>query len=254
MTAKIISLDEYRQKLEGLETRTEWGDFQPIFILTKLGTAKEHKNYIAAKQRSDVVAAYELVKDIIPNDKITELAALIADESPIIVPVHAMEEFGTNKLPIAAAAYLGAKLNLEVWEHIIQANKPQRTDKGAFYRLSQYPFFDGLVEAGKTYIIFDDTLSTGGTFASLKGYIENKGGHVLLGVALTGHEPAAKISITQKMYNSLIQKHGDELNEWWKVEIGFGLDKLTQGEAGHLLKAPSIDEIRSRIAESRPET
>ncbi len=102
-------------------------------------------------------------------------------------------------------------------------------------------------------MIVDDTLSMGGTFASLRGYIENKGGHVILAIALTGHPSAASINIKEPMLRAISQKHGEDLNDWWKTEIGFGLDKLTQGEAGHIKKAPSIDEIRSRIFAERPE-
>ena len=130
---------------------------------------------------------------------------------------------------------------------------PQRTDKGAFYRLSQYPFFDGDVQQERNYVILDDTLSMGGTLASLRGYIENKGGHVILAVALTGHDGAASLNIKEAMLKAIQNKHGDELDEWWKSEVGFGVDKLTQGEAGHLKKAPSVEEIRNRILADRPE-
>lgn len=167
--------------------------------------------------------------------------------------MNAIEEFGTNKIPAALAYYLSATLKLELCGDIVQANKPQRTDKGAFYRLSQYPFFDGDVQQGGNYVISNDTLSMGGTLTSLRGYIENKGGHVILAVALTGHEGAASLNIKEAMLKAIQNKHGDELDEWWKSEVGFGVDKLTQGEAGHLKKAPSVEEIRNRILADRPE-
>lgn len=93
----------------------------------------------------------------------------------------------------------------------------------------------------------------GGTLASLRGYIENKGGQVILAVALTGFDGAASLKISDAMLTAIQNKHGEQLNEWWKSEVGFGVDKLTQGEAGHLKKAPSIEEIRNRILEDRPE-
>lgn len=107
-------------------------------------------------------------------------------------------------------------------------------------------------QKGRNYAILDDTLSMGGTLASLRGYIENKGGNVILAIALTGRDGAASLNIKEAMLTAILNKHGDELDEWWKTEIGFGVDKLTQGEAGHLKKAPSIEEIRNRITANRP--
>jgi hypothetical protein len=60
-------------------------------------------------------------------------------------------------------------------------------------------------------------------------------------------------TISDKMLKALFDKHGEALDEWWKSEIGFGIDKLTQGEAGHLKATPTIDEIRNRIAQGRLE-
>lgn len=118
--------------------------------------------------------------------------------------------------------------------------------------MSQYPIFTGKVLSKQQYIIADDTLAMGGTLASLRGFIENNGGNVILSVALTGHSGAASLNIKEEMLRAIYNKHGEELNEWWKTEIGFGIDKLTQGEAGHIKKAPNVEEIRNRIAKNRP--
>jgi hypothetical protein len=255
MPSKIVSLAEYRERIQKLETRVAWNHFPPVFIFCPLGTAKNHSDYDEAKKNGNNEAAYKLVKDIVPLTKLSELKEVIGESTPLILPVHAIEEFGTNKIPAAFAYYLSVKLKCDLCSDIVQANKPQRTDKGAFYRLSQYPFFDGDVQKGSDYVILDDTLSMGGTLASLRGYIENKGGNVLLAVALTGHDGAALLNIKEAMLNKLRSKHGDELDEldeWWKQEVGFGVDKLTQGEAGHLKKA-SFEEIRNRILEDRPQ-
>ncbi|EXJ11930.1 adenine phosphoribosyltransferase [Nitrincola nitratireducens] len=253
MPSKVVSLAEYRERLSKEETRVAWLDFPSVFIFCPLGSAKKHERYDDAKKSGNNGAALQLVKDIVPQEKIEELRAIVQGSDALILPVHAIEEFGTNKIPAALAYYLAVNLQLELCGDIVQANKPQRTDKGAYYRLSQYPFFDGNVQQGRNYVILDDTLSMGGTLASLRGYIENKGGRVILAVALTGHDGAASLNIKEAMLKAIRNKHGDELDEWWKSEVGFGVDKLTQGEAGHLKKASSIDEIRSRILAHRPE-
>jgi hypothetical protein len=45
--------------------------------------------------------------------------------------------------------------------------------------------------------------------------------------------------------------HGAAMDEYWKQEFGYGIDQLTQGEAGHLKNAQSVDAIRDRIAAAR---
>ena len=41
------------------------------------------------------------------------------------------------------------------------------------------------------------------------------------------------------------------MDEYWKQEFGYGIDRLTQGEAGHLKAAQSVDAIRDRITAAR---
>ncbi|WP_290492531.1 hypothetical protein [Alcanivorax sp.] len=41
------------------------------------------------------------------------------------------------------------------------------------------------------------------------------------------------------------------MDEYWKQEFGYGIDQLTQGEAGHLKAAQSVDAIRDRITAAR---
>ena len=239
--------------MHNAETRVPWGDFPPVFIFCPLGAAKQHDSYEKAKKRSDNAAALKLVKELICQEKMQEFFEAIKGQQVSLVPVHAIEEFGTNKIPAALAYHLSHSLGLGLYNEIVQANKPQRTHKGAFYRLSQYPFFDGAVQKDTNYVILDDTLSMGGTVASLRGYIENKGGKVLFAATLTGHEAAASINIKEAMLSGIKEKHGEKLDEWWKSEVGFGVDKLTQGEAGHIKKAPTFEEVRSRIIEARSE-
>ena len=74
------------------------------------------------------------------------------------------------------------ELGLSVDTNIRQVNKVARTGKTIDHRLAFQPAFGGEVQQGKDYLIVDDTLAAGGTIASLKGYIENRGGKVVGGV------------------------------------------------------------------------
>ncbi len=236
-----------------MNTRFPWQKFPAVHIMTPLGMASKHPSYSAAKQGANLDAAFELVNDILPDEKVHELQKKLYDKKPVIVPVHAKEAEGTNKIPVAFAAILAVRLALSYNTEIVQINKPCRTGKGAYYRLANYPLFDGNVEFEQSYLILDDTLTMGGTFASLRGYIKGNGGQVIMAAALTGHPGAASINITSKILRKLQEKHGNELDIWWKEQFGFGIESLTQGEAGHLAKAPTLDAIRDRIAETRLE-
>ena len=43
------------------------------------------------------------------------------------------------------------------------------------------------------------------------------------------------------------------MNQFWQENFGYGIDKLTQSEAGHLRRAASVDEIRDRLVKARHE-
>ena len=43
------------------------------------------------------------------------------------------------------------------------------------------------------------------------------------------------------------------MNQFWQETFGYGIDQLTQSEAGHLRRAASVDEIRDRLAKARHE-
>jgi hypothetical protein len=132
----------------------------------------------------------------------------------------------------------------------VQIVKANHTNAGAYERIVRQPLFDGKVESNQDYVILDDTVAMGGTLAALKGYIESKGGHVILAVTLTGYTtPEIDIVPSQKMLKSVIDKH-TQLAEWWQNEFGFKIEYLTQGELGHLRTPSSLDDIRNRLIEA----
>lgn len=99
----------------------------------------------------------------------------------------------------------------------------------------------------------DDTLTMGGTIASLRGYIENRGGHVVGASVMTAHEGALDLAVKPKLLSAIDEKHGRSMNQYWQETFGYGIDELTQGEAGHLRSAASVDAIRKRITTARRE-
>lgn len=229
------------------EKRTDWGDFPPVISNGKLGDLKNEPEYQGSKG-GDFAQSLDLVNKLIKDETIDRIKAMIGDENPIIVPILSEEATGKNRIPQATAYILASKLGLKVDENIFQSNTVKRTDTGIYHRYVAPPKFVGEVEQGKSYLIVDDTLSVGGTVATLKGYIENQGGKVVGATVMTAFDYNVDIAIKQNMLQSLEEKQG--LNDYWAKEFGYSLDKLTQQEAGHL-KKPTLEQIQERVQEAR---
>jgi hypothetical protein len=107
--------------------------------------------------------------------------------------------------------------------------------------------FAGAVEAWP-YLLVDDTLTQGGTFAALASHIREGGGTVAGVIALTGKQYSAKIQPSAETLASLRQKHGDLENEF-RAATGYGFDSLTESEARYLARYEPADRLRDRISE-----
>lgn len=242
--------DQRRLDGERRAERAPWRDFPPVIRNGGLGSLKNEPEYAAAKG-GDSAEAVRLVNKLLKEETVRQFRAMIGDRKPVIVSVLATESAGQNKIPLAMAQALGSRLDLPVDTDIRQINKVSRTGAGIDHRLAFQPVFDGYVEAGRDYLIVDDTLAVGGTVAALRGYIENRGGHVLGAGVMTAHEGALNLPVKQAMIDSITRKHGDAMDNYWKEEFGYGIDRLTQGEAGHLRSTENVDRIRDRINDAR---
>ncbi|WP_051940839.1 LPD7 domain-containing protein [Stenoxybacter acetivorans] len=225
--------------------RSAWGDFPPVVRNSDLGELYKQPEYKAAKG-GDVIAAKQMIDRMLINKVVAEMKQMIGDRKPYLVPVLAEEVSGKNKIPLAMAHALGRELDLPVEENIRQIQKVNRTGSGIDHRFAHQPIFSGEVKPDREYIVVDDSLSVGGTIASLKGYIENRGGKVLGAAVVTAHEGALHLPVKPTMLANIERNHGNAMNQYWKSEFGYGIDKLTQAEAGHL-KKPTVEQIRERI-------
>lgn len=231
--------------------RAPWANFPSVIRNGDLKSLEREPEYPAAKS-GDSEAALHLIKKLIRTETIQEIAQLIGDQSDVrIVPIQAIEESGFNKIPLMYAEVLAHELGLEVEYDICQAQKVMRTGATADHRLAFNPAFTGPVATGARYLVVDDTLSMGGTIASLRGYIENRGGQVVGASVMTAHEGALHLAVKSEMLARIEAKHGPDMNQFWTQEFGYGIDKLTQGEAGHLRTATSVEALRTRIHAAR---
>ncbi|WP_254303028.1 PLxRFG domain-containing protein [Comamonas thiooxydans] len=226
-------------------SRTSATSMPDAIIGSTLGSASSHPDYAAAKG-GDIEAAFRLAQDIVTPDLVAKVRAAIGDTKPLIVPVAAVEASGRNKIPVAAAEVLAARLGLTTDDMIVQANRAHRTGMDGLDRIFAPVDFAGAVEA-RPYLLVDDTLTQGGTFAALASHIREGGGTVAGVIALTGKQYSAKIQPSAESLASLRQKHGDLENEF-RAATGYGFDALTESEARYLSRYEPAERLRDRIA------
>lgn len=226
-------------------SRTSATSMPDAIIGSTLGSASSHPDYAAAKG-GDIEAALRLAQDIVTPELVAKVRAAIGDTKPVVVPVAAEEATGRNRIPVAAAGVLAQRLGLSTSGAIVQANRAHRTGMDGLDRIFAPVDFAGAVEA-KPYLLVDDTLTQGGTFAALASHIREGGGTVAGVIALTGKQYSAKIQPSAETLASLRQKHGDLENEF-RAATGYGFDSLTESEARYLARYEPADRLRDRIS------
>lgn len=184
---------------------------------------------------------------------LAKIQKIIGDRAVKIVAVHANEARGRNKIPIAYAEILAANLRACADTGIVQSAIANHSNAASIYhRMVSPALFDGHVEIGTNYLIVDDTCTAGGTLANLRGYIESKGGVVVCisTLAIPTANLEYDISLASNTMARLKYRH-PKLDNVCKLEFNYGIECLTEGEAGHFHAAPSIDAIRNRLAAAR---
>lgn len=246
-------LDDMKKPTVGFEQPT--APFrQPIsldraIIGGDLGTLSSHPDYEAAKA-GDVAAAVRVAQNLVTDELAQQVRDMIGDSEPIIVPVASIEATGRNKIPPISAVVLADRLGLKATSDIVQSNAPKRTALSGLDRIFASPAFDGPVTAGQDYLLLDDTLTQGGTFAALASHIQSGGGNVVGAVALTGKQYSAILRPSPETLSALREKHGDLENDF-RAATGYGFDALTESEARYLTNFKPADAVRDRILAER---
>lgn len=234
--------------------RSKWQDFPNVFIAQTSSPITNSLYYHDAKQ-GDAQSALLLVGHIVHNEYILEIGNFLKNfDDVIVLPVHAEEKSGKNKIPMAFAKLLQEMLELELENDIIQISKSQRTSANGVGRLLKRVLFDGVVKNGRNYFIVDDVITQGGTLADLKGYIESSGGRVIGAGTLSGKVHSAKLAISKPTLGLLKQQAGTEIEKFWLQQFGYGYESFTESEARYLNKQIhryGIDTIRETILATR---
>lgn len=221
-------------------------DFPDIVLHADELAVKKHSQYAAAKA-GDADAAEVLVNSLANRSGLLELVSLLQGRDVQLLPVHALESEGVNEIPAALAEVLSEWLGLPIADSVVQSNTVGHTGASGFHRLANQACFAGEVERGQQYLLIDDFVGQGGTLANLIGYIEGAGGHAVGATVLTGKSYSAKLAPDDTLIWALRDKHGRNLENWWREKFGFGFDCLTRSEARYLEKSPDAQTIRDRL-------
>jgi hypothetical protein len=219
---------------------------------------EDHPDYDDAKNNEDRIAALRLVHDFLRTQENKEQLRTLKQKYPgaIVVPVHAVEAGGKNRIPEAFAEYIGERAGLEVDDTITQSNRVFRTGKDEWHRFAFRPKFTGEVKAGRNYILVDDVFSNGGSFNELRLFVEKNGGKVVQTMALSLGGHGDKIAPEPEVMKPLLDKYGPETLSSFLREVNLydgNFKTLTNPEAFALRRAPSLDEARDRILAARQE-
>lgn len=224
-------------------------DVPDVIIPYKLGDLGGHIDYQAAKA-GDTIAAVRLANDLVTND-VAKKVASIGGNDVLLLPVLAEEGTGRNKIPLAIAKVLQGKTGRKVELSIYQVNKPTRTGLNGLDRIFAVPEFEGDTDlSGRSFLLVDDTLTQGGTFASLASHIRQNGGNVAGAMALTGKQFSARLKLDSSTLGKLKQQYGDIENDF-REATGYGFDALTESEARYLSNYKPSQTVRDRILEER---
>jgi hypothetical protein len=233
--------------------RPPWDSLPDIFVVANQSAVKNHPDYEQAKEgnvQDAAPAAKRLSASLLSAGVLASLAQLQI-QGARLVPVHALEGQGFNRIPAAFAELLGERLNLEVEIGIIQMNIVNHTGATGWQRLASAPLFKGTVIPDQRYILVDDFVGQGGTLANLRGHIVHQGGKVIGAVCLTGRDDSRKLALDPQTLEALRQKHGQALENWWNETCGYDFTGLTESEAKYLLRVEDADTIRAKLAEAR---
>jgi hypothetical protein len=237
-----------------LPPRTGWRpDFPDVVIHATLPARNAHPLYAAAKA-GDAPAALILALDLLCENATGHLGDLVGGAGAILLPVTALEFAGFNAIPDAMAQILAKKLDWRVSVgDIVQSNEVGHTRARAFNRLVTPAAFEGPVRPEVDYVLVDDHIGLGGTLANLKGYIETNGGRVVAMSTLTESREARRIALQDDVHSMLKERHGEGLENLWKEHFGYGLECLTNVEAGILCREQTLESIRDRLAQAAGE-
>lgn len=207
--------------------------------------------YLRAKSEGDGDAARRVVGRCISPQKIDILAEIVSkiielkQPPPLLVfplSVELQDDAASsavragNGLPAAMSYYLSQRLGCPEDREIYQISVVKRTKLLRRARLLNQPAFKGSIQKGRYYIVLDDVVTLGGTFAALRSHILRGGGRIAAITALAhanGHD--FRLSITDATLSQLVCEYGPKLITYWSQTFKHSLADMTEEEGLLLL-------------------
>jgi len=225
-------------------------DFPEVVVHVPVAIRDAHVDHASAKAGAHG-ASVRLARELVVPTAVGRLRAALESRRPIVVPVRAIEAHGINLIPDAMAHELARMLDLNVTTEIVQTNTVGHTRAGGYHRLVFQPTFAGKVEPGADYVLVDDHVGLGSTLANLRGYLEAEGGRVIAATTMSASRQSEVLALRPDTLQSLREKHGQPLEDIVREQLTFELDRLTEAEAGYLLRSASVDAIRAGMVAAR---
>ena len=237
--------------------------------------------YNQAKFRDDTDSAIQIIRDMVPDDALV-LDRIIDDAEPhmkrgtpilLACPSPAFDApedlalanrklISVNALPHTLATELAGAIGGEPDIEIAQVARVGRTKLTGLQRFLWQPNFAGEVRRDAAYILVDDVLTKGASFAAMRSYVLSQGGTVCSYVALAhGSGNDRSLALTARVRDELIALFGNEFSGFWRREIGHDMESLTDAEGLSLIEwwrkadkrsgASPIQRLRDSLLETK---
>lgn len=221
-------------------------------------TLSGQPGYQAAKKAGDAKAALKLVEFLLNEEAIHAVGDMIdprrMQQTYIVVPARTFES-PANVIPHVLAQVIANELGIQVCQSVYQYDGVKRDRSGFWERFANPVSFFGNIPRGADFIIADDVVTTGGTLASLRGFVEMQGGRVICMTGLSSSDGQdVKLSLDRGTLIRLKSGHNGALVSLIFSETGYAIEQLTEPEAGKLLGARSPHSIRQAIFKARHQT
>lgn len=211
--------------------------------------------YASAKHDRDAKAALGVTIDVaeqtaVIDDMFGYVLEWQLNQRPILVAPALAPGENQNALAITYAKWLARENEWDFTDKIFKARSAKRDfERDVWYRLVAQPEFYGDVQPDRHYILVDDLFHMGGTLACLRGFIEDKGGHVIAVTTLGYGGFGREFKLEEEVEIGLNGLVG--LNEALLEEIGYGINCLTAPEGEVLLRYTCLDKIREGFERGR---
>ncbi|SUO91917.1 hypothetical protein [Suttonella indologenes] len=91
----------------------------------------------------------------------------------------------------------------------------------------------------------------GGTLAALRGHINNNGGQTIGMMVICAQQRSLQLAPSKEILDNIRSKHGNDIEEYWNKEFGYGISELTHSEAEHVRSIPNAHSLRTRITQAK---